>query len=59
MTDLTDGQRIYAVGDIHGRLDLLSEMLARIRADLAARPHSRPLVVFLGDYIDRGPEVRG
>ena len=59
MTDLTEGQRIYAIGDIHGRLDLLTGMLARIRADIAARPHPRPLVVFLGDYIDRGPEVRG
>jgi serine/threonine protein phosphatase 1 len=59
MTDLTEGQRIYAIGDIHGRLDLLTETMARIRADLAARPHPRPLVIFLGDYIDRGPEVRG
>ncbi len=59
MVDLTDGQRIYAIGDIHGRLDLLNAMLDRIRADLAARPHPRPLVVFLGDYVDRGPEVRG
>ena len=56
MTDLTEGQRIYAIGDIHGRLDLLTDMLGRIRADLAARPHPRPLVVFLGDYVDRGPE---
>ena len=55
MTDLTEGLRIYAIGDIHGRLDLLTEMLARIRADLAARPHPRPLVIFLGDYVDRGP----
>ena len=59
MTDLTEGQRIYAVGDIHGRLDLLTEMLARIRADLAARPHPRPLMIFLGDYVDRGPDSRG
>ena len=35
------------------------EMLARIRADLAARPHPRPLLVFLGDYVDRGPDSRG
>ena len=31
MTDLTEGQRIYAIGDIHGRLDLLTDMLDRIR----------------------------
>ena len=42
MTDLTEDRRLYVVGDIHGRLDLLTEMLARIRADLAARPHPRP-----------------
>jgi len=59
MPDLTEGQRIYAIGDIHGRRDLLDAMLGRIDADLAARPHARPLVVFLGDYVDRGPEVRG
>jgi serine/threonine protein phosphatase 1 len=59
MTDRTEGQRIYAIGDIHGRLDLLNEMLARIRGDLVARPHPRPLVIFLGDYMDRGPESRG
>ena len=43
MTATTDGQRLYAIGDIHGRSDLLSAMLARIRGDLAARPHPAPL----------------
>jgi serine/threonine protein phosphatase 1 len=59
MPDLTDGHRIYAVGDIHGRLDLLSAVIARVRADLTARPHPRPRLVFLGDYVDRGPDSRG
>jgi serine/threonine protein phosphatase 1 len=59
MSDLTEGDRIYAVGDIHGRRDLLTALLARIRADLAARPHPRPRLVFLGDYVDRGPDSRG
>lgn len=59
MSDLTEGRRIYAIGDIHGRLDLLTGMLARIRADLGARPHPLPQVVCLGDYMDRGPESRG
>ncbi len=58
MSDLTEGRRIYAIGDIHGCLELLDAMVARVRADLAARPHEAPLVVFLGDYVDRGPEVR-
>jgi serine/threonine protein phosphatase 1 len=50
--------RIYAVGDIHGRLDLLDELLARINSDIARRPTARPICVFLGDYIDRGPSSR-
>ena len=48
------GLRIYAVGDIHGRLDLLDQLLSVIDADIALHPTSRPLHVFLGDYIDRG-----
>lgn len=59
MTDLTEGQRIYAIGDVHGRRDLLEATLERIRADLARRPHPRPRVVCLGDYVDRGPDSRG
>jgi len=50
--------RIYAIGDIHGRLDLLNELLARISSDIALRPTVRPLYVFLGDYIDRGTSSR-
>jgi serine/threonine protein phosphatase 1 len=42
------------VGDIHGRLDLLNKLLARVDIDIAQRPTARPLFVFLGDYIDRG-----
>jgi serine/threonine protein phosphatase 1 len=52
------GSRIYAVGDIHGRADLLGALLARIDADLQRRPIARPIQVFLGDYIDRGPQSR-
>src|SRR3954471_12988105 len=46
--------RIYAIGDIHGRLDLLDKLLARISTDIALHPAARPIYVFLGDYIDRG-----
>jgi serine/threonine protein phosphatase 1 len=53
---LPDGTRIYAVGDIHGRLDLLDQLLIKIDADLAAHKIDRAIHVFLGDYIDRGPE---
>lgn len=49
-----DGLRIYAVGDIHGRADLLEQLLSRIDADLRERPIREAVHVFLGDYIDRG-----
>jgi serine/threonine protein phosphatase 1 len=53
-----NGVRIYAIGDIHGRADLVAQLFARVDSDLAARPVSRPIEVFLGDYIDRGPASR-
>lgn len=49
------GHRAYVVGDIHGRLDLLEELLANIHADLERRPARKTLLVFVGDLIDRGP----
>jgi serine/threonine protein phosphatase 1 len=55
---LPDGLRIYAIGDVHGRADLLSELFAAIDADLVHNPSERTLHVFLGDYIDRGPASR-
>lgn len=55
---MPDGVRVYAVGDIHGRADLLIRLLSRIDADLVAHPAARPIHVFLGDYIDRGPASR-
>ena len=53
------GARAYAVGDIHGRLDLLDALLARIEADMAAREPRRTFIVFLGDLIDRGADSAG
>lgn len=50
---------VWAIGDIHGRLDLLRPLVAAIQADLASVSARRKLVVFLGDYIDRGPDSRG
>ena len=52
------GRRVYAVGDIHGRADLLSELFMRIDDDLKARPVTSSIQVFLGDYMDRGPNTR-
>lgn len=54
-----EGERIYAIGDVHGRLDLLDRLLATIDADHAARPAARRTLIFLGDLIDRGPESAG
>lgn len=50
-----EGARVYAIGDVHGRADLLQRLLRIIVEDMEARPggHSVKLV-FLGDYVDRG-----
>lgn len=49
------GYRAYAIGDIHGRLDLLEDLLAKIHAELQHHPFPKTLLVFVGDLIDRGP----
>ncbi len=53
------GSRVYAIGDIHGRLDLLARLHDLISADAAAASAQRKVVVYLGDYVDRGPDTRG
>jgi serine/threonine protein phosphatase 1 len=50
--------RIYAIGDIHGRVDLLNDTLARIDADRVRARARKIFEVYLGDYIDRGPGSR-
>ena len=51
-----EGRLVYAVGDIHGRFDLLQLLLDQIVEDVRRSPPvRRPLLVFLGDYVDRGP----
>jgi serine/threonine protein phosphatase 1 len=53
----TEGELIYAVGDIHGRYDLLKAALAGVARDSAEQARGRlPTLIFLGDYIDRGPD---
>ena len=49
------GYRAYVIGDIHGRLDLLDQLLGMIHRDLAQRPARKTLLVFVGDLVDRGP----
>ena len=50
------GERVYAIGDIHGRLDLLQRLLDRIEYDIARRGAAKTSVIVLGDFIDRGPD---
>jgi serine/threonine protein phosphatase 1 len=53
----TEGELIYAVGDVHGRYDLMKDLLAQISRDSAGTAKGRlPILVFVGDYIDRGPD---
>ena len=54
-----DRARIYVIGDIYGRSDLLHRMVDHISRDLDANPCSDCMTVTLGDYIDRAPDSRG
>ncbi|GAB0057042.1 hypothetical protein SIID45300_01362 [Candidatus Magnetaquicoccaceae bacterium FCR-1] len=57
---LPEGMRVYAIGDIHGRADLLRQLHGMIRADWADLPGSvRRVVIYLGDYVDRGEDSKG
>lgn len=54
------GRRVYAIGDVHGRRDLLDTLLERLRNDDAARgTHIATEIILLGDLIDRGPDSAG
>lgn len=53
------GRRAYVVGDVHGRLDLLENLLHAIHSEIAEQQPLRVLLVFLGDLIDRGPQSSG
>lgn len=54
-----DGAVIYAVGDIHGELERLDRLHAMIAADAGTRTAGRRVVIYVGDYIDRGPDSAG
>ncbi len=56
---LDRGSRVYAVGDVHGHSDKLFALHKAIRGDLRQSPAAKPLLVHLGDYIDRGPDSAG
>lgn len=53
-----DNTRVYAIGDIHGRIDLLEQLHAQIGADAADAAVGRKVIVYLGDYVDRGLHSR-
>ena len=56
---LQPGYRAYAIGDVHGRADLLAELLSVVKADALLRPGpGTNVIVYLGDYVDRGPQSR-
>lgn len=53
---LNSGDRIYAIGDIHGRIDLFDSLIGAIEQDDAAKARANTTVILLGDLIDRGPD---
>ena len=53
------GLRVYAIGDVHGRLDLLDRLLETIDRDALKARDQTAVRIFLGDYIDRGPDTAG
>ncbi|MFN3401948.1 MAG: metallophosphoesterase family protein, partial [Ferrovibrio sp.] len=55
---LPPGLRVYAIGDIHGRADLLDRLHDQIQADLSTAPE-KTVIVYLGDYVDRGADSHG
>lgn len=54
-----DDTRVYAVGDVHGCAGLLERLHDEIRRDADSAPESRKMIVYLGDYVDRGPDSAG
>ncbi len=53
------GTRVYAVGDIHGQKDRLCTLHDRILEDAESAPERRRVIVYVGDYVDRGPDSSG
>lgn len=59
MPAIPAGKRVYAIGDVHGRLDLLDRLIRLIGADDARRPLVKTEIILLGDLVDRGPDSSG
>lgn len=56
LASLPAGQRVYAVGDVHGRADLLTALIEAIEGDNRGRAEAETTVILLGDLVDRGPD---
>jgi serine/threonine protein phosphatase 1 len=56
---LPPGHRVYAIGDVHGCDAQLANLHESIAEDLARRPTERPLLLHIGDYVDRGADTAG
>ncbi len=56
---LPEGHRVYAIGDVHGCDDRLARLHRSVAEDLSARPVARPLLLHIGDYVDKGPDSAG
>jgi serine/threonine protein phosphatase 1 len=56
---IVDSARLYVIGDIHGRADLLDQIAEKIDLDIRQYPGLPCLTITLGDYVDRGPDSRG
>ncbi len=56
---LPRGQRVYAIGDVHGCLDRLQALHRAVADDIATRPIAFSTLIHLGDYVDRGPDSAG
>lgn len=56
---VAEGELVYAIGDIHGRSDLLAGLLEEIEADAARHDAAKKTLVFVGDYVDRGRDSCG
>ena len=54
-----EGRRVYAIGDVHGRNDLLQQLLQKIVMDDGERGAAKSEIIFLGDLVDRGPDSAG
>ncbi len=54
-----NNMRIYAIGDVHGCLEEMNALLDLIQDDLTSNPIKKHRIIFVGDFVDRGPDCKG